>query len=100
MGQREPWRAQLAIWSKVVSAYCMAPTLGSCEGSGSSRRTPLVTGRRPASPLMGVMEVADFEEDEEMEAVGAMRRSEDGIVVAVRGSMLVCLVATERGCTS
>ena len=46
---------------------------------------------------MGVIEVADFEEDEEMEAVGAIRRSEDGIVVAVRGSTGVFFVAMERG---
>jgi len=37
MGQREPWRAQFVIWSRVVKAYCMTPFLGSWLGSKTSR---------------------------------------------------------------
>lgn len=44
-----------------------------------------MTGRRPAEPDTGAISVADFEEEEEMDAVGARRRREDGRVVAVAG---------------
>ena len=38
MGHSEDCRAQLATWSAVVSAYCIAPFLVSWLGSGTSRR--------------------------------------------------------------
>lgn len=40
-----------------------------------------MTGSRPASPPTGVISVADFLDEEEIEAAGAARIREDGIVV-------------------
>jgi hypothetical protein len=77
MGHREPWRAQLAIWSRVVRAYCIAPFLGSCEGRGTSRRIPPETGRRVESWVAaGSREVADLGGVVEMHAAGAARMRE------------------------
>jgi hypothetical protein len=79
MGQREPWRAQLAIWSRVVRAYCMAPFFGSWEGRGTSRRMPPEMGSRVESWVaVGSREVADFGEVVEMHAAGAARMREWG----------------------
>ena len=38
MGHSEPWRAQFAIWSIVVSAYWITPWVPSWLGKGTSRR--------------------------------------------------------------
>jgi hypothetical protein len=56
----------------------MAPFLTSCEGRGTSRRTPPVTGRRPEGSegegsTSCVSGVAAFRVDDEIEAAGAMR---------------------------
>jgi hypothetical protein len=63
----------------------MAPCFFSCEGKGTSRRRPPVTGSREESLALdkGVTEVADFLEDEDIEAAeaGAARRIEKGTVV-------------------
>jgi len=73
----------------------MAPCFFSCEGKGTSRRRPPVTGSREGSlaPGTGVTEVADFLEDEDIEAAeaGAARRIEKGTVVVAlraRGAMV------------
>jgi hypothetical protein len=62
--------------------------LGSCEARGTSRRTPPVTGSRDGSlDVCGVAgtEVADFEEDEEIDALGAARRRNGVDCAAVFG---------------
>ena len=80
MGHNEPCRAQLAIWSRVVRAYCIAPFLGSCEGRGTSRRRPPETGRRSLDEVAaGVIDVADLEDEDDIEATGAARTREYGI---------------------
>jgi hypothetical protein len=77
MGHRELWRAQLATWSSVVRAYCIAPFFGSWDGRGTSRRAPPETGRRVESwAAVGSREVADLGEVVEMHAAGAARMSE------------------------
>jgi hypothetical protein len=83
MGQSEPCRAQLAIWSRVVRAYCIAPSFFSCDGRGTSRRMPPVTGSRLASLLAvcGSRDVADFGGEVVIEAAGAARKMAGGIVV-------------------
>ena len=59
----------------------MAPCFFSCEGRGTSRRTPPVTGRRDPSLVTDSMDVADFGVVVEMVAMGASRMSEVGNVV-------------------
>ena len=59
----------------------MAPCFFSCEGRGTSRRTPPVTGRRDPSFVTGSTDVADFGVVVEIVAVGASRMSEVGNVV-------------------
>jgi hypothetical protein len=81
MGQREPCRVQFAIASRVVSAYCIAPVFGSCDGRGTSRRGRPVTGRREGSAGRGVeaSSVAFLDAVEDIEAVAAgVRRARDG----------------------
>lgn len=46
-----------------------------------------MTGSRPASPPTGVISVADFLDEEEIEAAGAARIREDGIVVVARSAL-------------
>jgi hypothetical protein len=93
MGHNEPWRAQFAIWSKVVRAYCMAPFLGSCEGRGTSRRIPPDTGRRAESWVaVGSREVADLGAVVEMHAAGAARMRELG-----RTEVAISDAQSERG---
>jgi hypothetical protein len=86
MGHRDPWRAQLAIWSRVVRAYCMAPDLTSCEGRGTSRRRPPVTGRREASLIVEGMvgTVAEVGADDDIMAEGVARRR-SGVLVCAAG---------------
>ncbi len=66
----------------------MAPSFFSCEGRGTSRRMPRVTGRRLASLLAvwGSSDVADLDDEVVIEAAGAARRIDEGIVIVARGS--------------
>ena len=81
MGHSEPCLAQLAIWSSVVKAYCIAPSFFSWDGRGTSRRIEPVTGRRPASLVaVGSRDVADLGEEVEMLVAGAARTKECGMM--------------------
>jgi hypothetical protein len=53
----------------------MAPFLGSCDGRGTSRRRPPVTGSRSLEvvALTEVIDVADLEDEDDIEAAGAAR---------------------------
>jgi hypothetical protein len=68
----------------------MAPCFFSCDGSGTSRRIPPVTGNLEASfeVVAGVTEVAAFDAEDEIDAAGAARINEKGTVVdAIQLSM-------------
>jgi len=77
MGHREPCLAQLAIWSTVVRAYCIAPFLTSWLGSGTSRRRRPVTGNLVPSLAVDGVVIADsaapFLLEEDIVAVGMAR---------------------------
>ena len=67
-----------------MRAYCIAPFFGSCEGSGTSTRSPPVTGSLEESldvlVVVGATAVADFVEEDEMKAAGVARTTENGTV--------------------
>lgn len=91
MGHNEPCRAQLAIWSNVVSAYCIAPDFFSCDGKGTSRLALPVTGSLSDVPggVAGTgssceAEWAGEDEMERLELVG-LDGDDDDVVVAIAG---------------
>ena len=64
----------------------MAPFLASCDGRGTSRRTPPVTGRRPlsAEPWLGTATAdasAGFLVEDEISADGVARSRPKGVLV-------------------
>lgn len=105
MGHREPWRAQLAIWSSVVlgggervshdglgisgrdvarrdtcSANCIAPFFSSWLGNGTSRRgLPVTLSGGPSPSRDGVRAVAGFGVDEDMKAEGPARSGRSAV---------------------
>ena len=80
----------------------MAPCFFSCDGRGTSRRMPPVTGSREASCVaVGRFETsdADLEDEEEMQAAGAARMRDCGrvdvaVVLSVKGPAERCWVAS------
>ena len=90
IGHNEPCLAQLAIWSRVVRAYCIAPCFFSCDGRGTSRRIPPVTGRREPSCVAvatGSTEVAALGCDVDIDAAGAARMRVFGRTEVAVGSV-------------
>jgi hypothetical protein len=104
MGQREPCRAQLVIWSRVVlfacqsyvpfnvfsgcsptySAYCAKPFFPSWLGSGTSRRS-FLTGRGAPGPCemrpgVCVTCPALLDEELEIQAAGAARNGRSAVM--------------------
>lgn len=69
----------------------MAPSFFSCEGRGTSRRVPPVTGNRPGSEVgVGSTDVADLVAEEDMLAIGAARRRKGVVCAAVMGVSSSC----------
>lgn len=86
-----------------MRAYCIAPSFFSCEGRGTSRRIPPVTGNLDPSltaGAAGVIEFADFKVEDDKDAAGMARTIEKGAAVLAVESQSKCGESFENCHTS